>query len=1157
MDLNDKRNGEKQQLSSGAMEEDGNEMVRKKCNTNKRIYIKYHEGEYYKEEENEDGGIPHKRNKRPSRTPPSIDDHEVDKGKVYHLAKNGKKAKVLNELSFRALSTSGRANNLTRDGDDQDNYDGGDHRGKGIKCRNNGGGHDHSHERKMHNMRKMALYPSHTDTSPGGKANLGSNSIPSSVSLKKGSGAQEDESTADEHTPRNRGRKIYKLKSNLGSSPFMFHPDGRRRRVSLTGRRSFSQSSVETSEGNFQGGKYVKEGRGDCQQGASHGSDESDKRCKRGERDERDKHAKRRGSYEASSPYEDKYLTQEAKRGEHRHHHYVVEGRGRPHGAHRSGESVRREYETSSGYRRESALNKFERNEIHKGEKHSSRRSGSPSSGRSRSEGAHGRNELGRPYYSRRKRQYSPPSEEDRPNTYREKWQSVKEKQDWHKDGRNYYHGEGDYQKELPPKENYRESLSRGGSAKLSEDREDTNLKRRKKEYHKNREWRERPLHPHRDEENESSTGGEEPKAYYDNHSREREQRSGKYDLQSNECSSRKRDRSEMDNEVPIYDQRRHYYPHEEEYHPRGRNHIKLLNKWKGDIDDEEKKEEFKPSFDDRLHDQFEGEYHGDRHNEKNPCRNRRCDKSGEIGSDIFVNELNSERIKKKKKFEFVQIDGNVEIELLYDADFTNWVSDDRGVSEEAGIGRNGDDVVGGEPIHIKFRNSHLRKFVLCSNPVGVGKVTPPGEWSHSFTHKRSVSIRSSDGSTYSHNNYAPSSRVANYKQGEYKQNKNPPTSFVGNKYYDVSLLKKRGSHSDRSESPDSFRRNGHVSSKNSVSKYDCKIERPKHISSVDGEENKSRSSSASAVRDTFVECENGREGKLQGGSRWGGDRRKCPRDHQVEDNERMYGGRRGRSRSRNSGRSRSRNSGRSRSSNRGRSRSSSRGSNRRRRRLSISRDTTHNTHGDSRIQEMITPRKYSGHRGLNGMEREKDKEHSQGENYGRRSPEHAVHAEGSKSPHAQSGMNVEGESNHRRKGKNYGNDTRITEKDVNRTGAQEKVATIPTWVNVPEFGSIPNYINEIIKNMNSSYEINEPIDMLNLKAGKSFRTPELLHFVKQMTSTKSFLNFLEKRKEAQRKWKMVARNIVHEEFKILSDSISSDVIDAKIKYLTNSLRSL
>ncbi|ANQ07441.1 Uncharacterized protein PCOAH_00016860 [Plasmodium coatneyi] len=1080
MDLHDKRNGEKHQLSSNvAVEKDGNEMVGRKGNTNKRIYMKYHPGGYYKEEEKENEGIPYKRNRRPSRTPPSIDGHGVDNREAYHLAKRKKKEKMVNELSAPVLSPSGGGNNPVRDGYGQDSYDGDDRQREGNKWKNNRGDHHHMSERKTYNIRKMGFYPAHRDTSPGEKRNLRSNSIPSSVSLKKGSAAQEDESTADEHTPKNRGSKIYKLKSKGGSSSFMCHPDGRRRRVSPTRRKSFSHSSVETSE-SFRGGKYAKE--------TTHGNDGSDKRGK---------HDRRRRSYDADSPYEEEYPMREAKRGEHSPHRYFVEGR--PHGAHLSGESIHREDETSSEYRRESTFNKTERNKIHKRGKQSSR---------SRSAEGH--------YYSRRKRNYSPPAEEDPPNAYRKKWQRG-----------NYYHGDGDYEKELPPKRNHREGPSRGGSEKLSNDREDPNLKRRKKEYPQNREWREKPLNYHRDEENESATRGEEQKEYYDNHGRREGQRSGKYDRHSNDYSSRKRDRSEMDDGAGIYDQRRYYYPHGEESHPRGGNHMNRLNKWKGDTDDEEQREEFKQHSDQRLHHQFERNSHGDRQNDRNPRRNRSYDRSCDIGSDISMNELNNERMKKKKIIEFVQVDGNVEIELSSDADFTNWVSDDGDVSAEAGVETDAAGVAGGDhrkgsPVRIKFRNSHLRKFVLCRGQLRMGTLPPPGEWSHSFTQKRSVSVCSSDGNTYSYNKYAPSTRNANYKQSEYRQEKHSPISSVGNKYYDVHPSKRRGSHSDRSESPDSFRRNGYMSGKNSVTKYDSKFERRKHIPSVDGEANRRRSSSASAVHDASVECENDREGKFPGGSRRGKDRNKYRGSHHVDDNERFRGGRRGRSRG------------------------SSHGS----RRFSTSRDATHNTRGDSHMRGRNTPPKISDNRGYNQMERQKDKAHSHAENYERRPPQHGVYA--------QSGVKVEREGNHRANGKNYGNDTSIREKgEGNRRGAQLTVTTTPTWVNIPELGTIPNYINEIIKNMNSSYEINEPIDMLNLKAGKSFRAPKLLHVVKQMTSTKSFLNFLERRKEAQKKWKMVARNIVHEEFKILSDSISSDVIDAKIKYLTSSLRSL
>ncbi|KJP87483.1 hypothetical protein AK88_02915 [Plasmodium fragile] len=1133
MDLHDKRNGEKHQLSGGALEEHGNEMVGDKANKDKRIYMKYHEGKDYKEEEKEDRGkgVPHKRNRRPSRTPPSIGDHAVDKGEEYHLVKKKKKAKIVNELSSRALSPNGEANNPMSYGDDQDSYDRDDHQVEGNKWQKNKGYYHHVSDNKTYNMRKMAHYPSHTDTSPGEKRNLRSSSIPSSISLKKGNAAQEDESTTDEHIPRNKDSKLYELKSKEGGSSFICHPDGSRRRVSPTRRKSFSQSSVEMSDRSFtakgkrsfQGGKYAKEGRGSHQQEASHGSDVNDKSDTR---DTRDKHGGRRRSYDDASPYEQKYPTQEATRGD----GYVVEGRGRPHGAHLSGESVRREDETSSEYRQESTFSKSERNKMHKRGKQPSRSSGSASRGRSRSAGRHS--------YNRRKRPYSPLAKEDPPNTYKKKFQSGRKKQDWHKDGGNYYHGEGEYEKELPPKWNQREGSSRGGSAKLSDDREDPNVPRKKKkEYPQNGQCRgEKSFDPHGGEGNESPTDGKAHKGHYINHSPEKGQRSEKYNLHSREYSSRKRDRSEMDDDDTIYDKGRYYYPHGKAYHARGRNHIKRLNKYRGDTDEEEKEVEFKPRSDQRInHHQFETDYHGggDKHNETNPHRDRSCDNSGDVGSDISVNELNMGRMKEKKILEFVQIDGCVEIELLSDADFTNWLSDDCGVSEEEGVEPDAADLtegghVKGDPVHIKFRNSHLRKFVLCSGQFRMGKLPPPNEWSHPSTQKRSMSICSSDGNTYSNNKYAPTTRTANYKQSEYRQEKNSSNSFVGNKFCDVSLLKRRGSHSDRSESPDSFRRNGYMSGKNYRTKYDPRIEERKQIPSVDREANRRRSSSASAVRDELVECRSGdREGEFPERSRWREERRKYTGGHQVDDKERIRDG--------------------SRSS----SCRSGHGNGHGSRRFGESRDATH-------IQEMITPPKFSGDRVFNQIERKKDKTRSHREDYERRSPKHHVHGQRWKSPHAQSGMRIGREEDHRTNGKYHGDDTRVTKKEEgSRAGAQVTVTKTPTWVNVPEFGSIPNYINEIIKNMNSSYEINEPIDMLNLKAGKSFRTPELLQVVNQMTSTKSFLNFLDRRKEAQKKWKMVARNLVHEEFKILSDSISRDVIDAKIKFLTSSLRSL
>ncbi|GAB65808.1 hypothetical protein PCYB_073100 [Plasmodium cynomolgi strain B] len=183
MELNDKRNGEKHQLSTGTLEEDGNELVGEKGNTNKRIYMTYHEeGENYKDEEKEDGGgVPHKRNRRPSITSPSIDDHVVDKGEEYHLAKKKKKAKVVNELSSPALSPNGGENNPVSDGDDRDSYYGDRYQGEGNKWKNNrGGDHHHASEKKAYNIRKMAQYASHIDTSPGEKRNLCSDSIPSS-----------------------------------------------------------------------------------------------------------------------------------------------------------------------------------------------------------------------------------------------------------------------------------------------------------------------------------------------------------------------------------------------------------------------------------------------------------------------------------------------------------------------------------------------------------------------------------------------------------------------------------------------------------------------------------------------------------------------------------------------------------------------------------------------------------------------------------------------------------------------------------------------------------------------------------------------------------------------------------------------------------------
>ncbi|CAG9480601.1 unnamed protein product [Plasmodium vivax] len=1236
MDLHDKRNGEKHHLSSGALEEVG-QVASEKGSTNKRTYMKYHEGEDYSEGEKEDGrGVPHRGNRRPSRTSRSTDDDAVERGEADQLAKSKKKAKAVNELSSHALSPSGGANNPVSDADDQDSHDGGGHQREGNKWQNERGDHHHASEKRTYHMRKVVPYPSYTDTtSPGGKRNLLSNSIPSSASLKKGSAAQEDESTADEHSPKNKGSKIYKLKSKRGSSSFMCHPDGRRRRVSPTRRSSISQSSVGTSERSFQGGRHAKEGRGRCQREASHRSDRSGrsdgsykhgKRDKRDRRDKRDKHSRRRRSeseeprftssthlkkgelprrragtrrdvssdgscrssgessdngrhrktaiterdnersdgssrghspvvkkdyhdhagrkrhrrsYDDASPYEQKYPTQEAKRGERTPHDYMVGGRGRPHGAHLSDESVHREDESSSEYRREAASSKTERNKIRQrgrsasrrsasrrsasrrsaSRRSASRRSASRRSAISRSASRRSRSAERHPY-SRRKRHYRLPAEEDSPNIYRKKYQSGKERQDWHKDGGYYYRGEGEYEKDLPPKGNHRgEGPSRGGSAKLSDYREDPNLQRRTKEYPQSREWRERPLNPHRDEGNESATEGEEQKTNYHNYGREKGQRSGRNDLHQNHHSSRKRDRSEMDDEAATYeqaDQGRHYYPPGEAYHARGRNPNKRLNTYKGDSDDEEK-EAFKPRPDQRLPHRFERDWHANRRNE-HPRRNGSCEKNGDVGSDLSVNELNFGRMKRKEVAEYVQVGGSVEIELLSDADFTNWASDHSGGEAGGEAANGGVEVEGdhrnGNHTRINFRNCHLRKFVLCGDQLRMGKLPP--------TKKRSVSVCSSDGNAYSHNKYAPPTRIANYKQSEYRQEKNPATSPVGNKYCDVPLEKRRGSHSDRSESPDSFGRSGYMSGKNSGTKNDSTIERRKQVPSVEGEANRRLSRSASPVRDALVERESGREGEFPGGARRGEDGSKFIGGHQVDHNERIRGSSRG--------------------SSRGRSRGSSRGS---------TFGAPHNAHGDGQTQEMIPPPRISDHGGVNQIEGEKDKAHSHGENHERRTPQHCADAH--------SGIKAKGEENHRADGKNDGDDTLITEKEEgNRAGAKVKVATTtPTWVNVPEWGTIPNYINEIIKNMNNSYEINEPIDVLNLKAGKSFRVPELLHLVKEMTSTKSFLDFLERRKEAQKKWKMVARNIMHEEFKLLSDSISRDVLDAKIKFLTSSLRSL
>ncbi|ETW43184.1 hypothetical protein PFAG_02484 [Plasmodium falciparum Santa Lucia] len=92
---------------------------------------------------------------------------------------------------------------------------------------------------------------------------------------------------------------------------------------------------------------------------------------------------------------------------------------------------------------------------------------------------------------------------------------------------------------------------------------------------------------------------------------------------------------------------------------------------------------------------------------------------------------------------------------------------------------------------------------------------------------------------------------------------------------------------------------------------------------------------------------------------------------------------------------------------------------------------------------------------------------------------------------------------------------------------------------------------------MSSTYKVNENIDLLNLKERKSFRIPKFFHFIDNITNTESFLNYLQKRKEASRKWKIIARNILHKEMQLLLETIHYDKYENKIDFIINSLKSL
>ncbi|SOV76441.1 conserved Plasmodium protein, unknown function [Plasmodium sp. gorilla clade G3] len=109
----------------------------------------------------------------------------------------------------------------------------------------------------------------------------------------------------------------------------------------------------------------------------------------------------------------------------------------------------------------------------------------------------------------------------------------------------------------------------------------------------------------------------------------------------------------------------------------------------------------------------------------------------------------------------------------------------------------------------------------------------------------------------------------------------------------------------------------------------------------------------------------------------------------------------------------------------------------------------------------------------------------------------------------------------------------------------------------VSDLNDFPEYINNIINNMSSTYKVNENIDLLNLKERKSFRIPKFFHFIDNITNTNNFLYYLQKRKEASRKWKVIARNILHKEMQLLLETIHYDKYENKIDFIINSLKSL
>ncbi|SBS96373.1 conserved Plasmodium protein, unknown function [Plasmodium malariae] len=528
-------------------------------------------------------------------------------------------------------------------------------------------------------------------------------------------------------------------------------------------------------------------------------------------------------------------------------------------------------------------------------------------------------------------------------------------------------------------------------------------------------------------------------------------------------------------------------------------------------------------------------------------------DNMHEYYSDYTSDDLEEKKKKKKREIQYAQIEPIVDIEVGPEVEFTNWTKYESNCSDKEHFS-----------INLKFRNSSLRKFVL-NNEFEYKKINSSYEKDNDvlYVKKNSIKGLSPDAKKYSNKFNAPSSiyNSENKKEDDGGQrtklepcytpnNDNGNNGNSGNSYCnncsDTGGKKRRGSRSKHSSPPNDL--NAHTYGSNNINNYikcNGSVRKGTGTDSAYMNINKHNEdySSPNKVPCKEEKCCTNNMGKEE---RVGNERKK---GNTTSKKNKVSGG----------------------SSSVGRS-DGSRGSN-----VDSSSGNNNNSattlrmglaHDDACSLDSEKFRMYEKKNDPYSKNKEESNMHKMPQGYCKKLQGRAIEMkkEEQEEIEQQQHKQKQGERDRNyhldeKKEDDYLKNKRSSmEDDIhslvpnNTTYAPVNNITSITSC-MKEFENLPEYIKNIINNMNSSYEMNEDIDMLNLNSVKSFRIPKFSILADHITNTNNFLKFFEKRKVAKKKWKNITRNILRQEFEILSFSVSYHVNEAKIDYITNSLK--